>query len=200
MAGESPAESPAAEPPPAEPIAERAGEVGLQLHMGKTKILSSARVRRGVSAAMQVKVGMQQVEVLAVDDSVMYLGKKFCMGENHHDVEIEHRLARAWAKFVSYKNERCSRHYSLAHRLRLFDATVTPTVLYACGSWTMIDTREKKLRTVQRKMIRWIVGMGRRQEGGAVGEMDFRRPRVAAAEPIREKHERVVVDGGLVHL
>ena len=60
-----------------EDLAEGAGEVGLQLHTGKTKILSNAKVRRGVSAAKQVKVGMQEVEDLAVDDSVMYLGKKF---------------------------------------------------------------------------------------------------------------------------
>ena len=84
-----------------EDLAEGAGEVGLQLHMGKTKILSNARVRRGLSAAKQVKVGTEEVEILPVDESTMYLGKKFCMGEKHHDVELDHRLARAWAKFMS---------------------------------------------------------------------------------------------------
>ena len=48
-------------------------------------------------------------------------------------------------------------------RLMLFNATVTPTVLYGCGCWVMIDARERKLRTTQRRMLRWIVGVGRRK-------------------------------------
>ena len=40
---------------------------------------------------------------------------------------------------------------------------VTPTVLYGCGSWTMILSREKKLQTAQRKMLRKIMGLGRKK-------------------------------------
>lgn len=144
-------------------LAEEAAKVGLELHMGKTKIVSNARNRRGVSAAKQVKVGEQDVEVLPIDASVMYLGKKLCMGEEHHDVEVDHRIGRGWAKFMQYKQELCGAHYSLAHRLRLFDATVTPTVLYGSGCWAMTLNRERKLQTAQRKMLRKILGLGRKK-------------------------------------
>ena len=72
-----------------------------------------------------------------------------------------------WAKFMSHKKELCGRCYPLRDRLKLFNATVTPTVLYGCGSWTMTKEREQQLRTAQRKMLRWIVGVGRQRNKGA---------------------------------
>ncbi len=64
---------------------------------------------------------------------------------------------------MTYRNELCGSHYSLAHRLRLFDATVTPTVLYGSSCWTMTLERERRLQTAQRKMLRRILGLGRRK-------------------------------------
>ena len=39
-------------------------------------------------------------------------------------------------------------------RMKLFDATISPTVLYGSGSWAMTIERKRRLRTTQRKMIR----------------------------------------------
>jgi hypothetical protein len=54
------------------------------------------------------------------------------------------------------------KYYSLFQRLRLFDAVVTPTMLYGSGSWVMSTVRAQKIRTTQRKMLRAILGKGRR--------------------------------------
>ena len=55
-----------------------------------------------------------------------------------------------------------NKHYRLQDRLRLFDAVVTPSVLYGSGAWTMTRARESKLRSVQLRMVRSIIRVGRR--------------------------------------
>jgi len=141
-------------------------EVGLEMHMGKTKILTSECTTTDADRPRFMTVRQQNIEIMPVDGSTMYLGRLLSI-QNPHDVEIAHRLKRAWAKFMSYKKELCGKHYPLRDRLKLFNATVTPTVLYGCGCWTMTKEREKKLRTAQRKMLRWIVGVGRKQKTGS---------------------------------
>ena len=89
------------------------------------------------------------------------LGRALAL-HNVHDVELANRLARAWAKYSVYKHELTDKSYSLRQRLRLFEATVTPSVLYGCASWTMTRAREDALRTTQRRMLRQILGKGRR--------------------------------------
>ena len=46
--------------------------------------------------------------------------------------------------------------------LRLFDATVTPTVLYSSGSWTVTKDMLISLRRAHRRMLRLEIGSPRR--------------------------------------
>ena len=128
----------------------QAGAVGLELHMGKTKILSN-----GIGPATrrtEADIDGQKVEVLSPTDSTMYLGRALSL-RNTHETEINHRITRAWCKFGQYKKELMSKAYPLSDRLRLFNAVVTPTVLYGSGAWVITKTREQKPRAAQRRMI-----------------------------------------------
>ena len=62
-----------------------------------------------------------------------------------------------------HKAELTNKKYSLKCRLRLFDSVVTPTVLYGCSSWTFSVAMNQKLQTTQRRMLRMILGVGRRR-------------------------------------
>jgi len=63
-----------------------------------------------------------------------------------------------------YKDELCNNKYELNHRLRLFDSVIMPTILYGSGTWTMDRDRENTLRGTQRKMLRKVLGSGRREK------------------------------------
>ena len=94
--------------------------------------------------------------------SIKYLGRRLSFHEPHLQ-EVEHRIGNAWKKFYAHKKILCDRHYSLADRLKLFDAIITPSVLYGCESWTLTADLEHKLRKAQRHMLRSILRSGRRR-------------------------------------
>ena len=55
-----------------------------------------------------------------------------------------------------------AKYHPLRQRYKLFDAVVTPTVLYGCGSWTMNAARGRMLTKTQRSMARLILGKRRK--------------------------------------
>jgi hypothetical protein len=142
------------------------GEVGLELHMGKTKILANEWAHSGTTSK-HVAVSGHKIEVLPLGGTTMYLGRLLSL-DTIHETELEHRLERAWKKFHVWKHVLCNRSYSLRHRLKLFESAVTPTILYGSSSWSMTSDREAQLRTLQRRMLRWIVGVGRLRRTGEV--------------------------------
>jgi hypothetical protein len=143
-------------------VIRRAAQVGLSIHFGKTSIMNNIPDDERLKPE-GIAVNGGDVSILPYDDSAMYLGRKLCFGDVH-DTELGHRLACGWAKFHKHKSELCCRHFPLRDRLKLFEAVVTPTVLYSAGTWTMNVERERKLKMNQRRMLRKIVRVGRKPE------------------------------------
>ena len=144
-------------------LQEAAASCGLKLHPDKTKILSNASMVKGGTTPNCGKLGDDDIEILAADEATKYLGRKVCF-KNFHEVELEARITAAWSCFHKHKQELTSRFYPLRDRLRLFDSTVTPTVLYGCEAWVLKDQMKRRLRAVQRKMLRMVLGSRRRLE------------------------------------
>ena len=85
---------------------------------------------------------------------------------------MKHGLSRTWAHFGTCGNELTNKRDSLFDRMRLFNAVLTQSVLYGCGGWAMNQSRAMQLRITQRKMLRAIMGKGRKQET-TQDEVDF---------------------------
>lgn len=131
--------------------------VGSEMHMGKNENTDDDHDDKHNA----LRFGDVKVEMLPPNASADYLGRKLCL-DRFHDTEIEARLDKAWQKFFVVKSELCGRVVRLSSRLRLFNAMVTPTFLYGSGTWTVTAERERKIRTAQRRMLRWILGSGRK--------------------------------------
>ena len=135
-----------------------ASRFGLEVHESKTQNIWNGQ---GLASELaKVKIRGRLFNVLGPASSTMYLGRLFSF-EQTHDREIKNRITKAWAKFAVFRSELTDRHYNLAKRLKLFQSTVQPTLLYGCACWTMTRDRESKIRTVQRKMLRAIIGTKR---------------------------------------
>ena len=71
---------------------------------------------------------------------------------------LSHRLRCAWAKFDMFRTSLTNRHVDVRLRMKLFDAVVTPSVLYGLTAMPLTARDEDRLAIAQRKMLRQIVG------------------------------------------
>ena len=145
-----------------EEVYREARACGLQLHPEKTKIITSTNRSGGRPHGRNIKIGDMKIEILTRETSMKYLGRKISFGEYHED-ELASRIRAGWAKFMQHKQELTSKYYSLNDRLRLFTSVITPTVLYGSECWTMTKVMENALKRTQRKMLRMVLGHGRRR-------------------------------------
>ena len=121
---------------------------GLELHPDKTKIMRNTSCRQITSLRVQ---GME-LEVLPVEGATKYLGRKISFRKNTQ-VEVTHRIELAWKKFMMLKTELTDKSYPLKNSLRLFNATVTPTMLYGSAAWALTKDMESKIKRTQRRML-----------------------------------------------
>ena len=97
-----------------------------------------------------------ETEILTRNESVKYLGQKISFYQQE-TTEIKSRIRAAWATFHKYRHELTSKNYMLKHRLRLFDATVSPTFCCAAGTWAPNKEHERMIQSTQRKMLRLTI-------------------------------------------
>ena len=150
-------------------VCESVSQYGLELHPGKTKVLSNTTKCTGRGANTQLSVNGLAIQIVPLTADVKYLGRRITF-DNAMRTELDHRIRCAWAKFVSFKQELTGKYYSLRDRLKLFDSVVTPAVLYGSTSWTLTKVSEHLLIRTQRRMLRMILGSGRRRVAPVVDE------------------------------
>ena len=137
-------------------------KVGLRIHLDKTKILSNQSTINS-NTKRYIEVGEMNIEILTRNESVKYLGQRISFHQQE-TLEIKSRIRAACATFHKYRQELTSKNYMLIHRLRLFDATVSPTLCYAAGTWTPSKEHERMIQSTQRKMLRLIIQTKRKIE------------------------------------
>ena len=96
------------------------------------------------------------IEILTRNQNVKYLGQRISFYQQE-TTEIKSRIRAAWATFHKYRQELTSTNYMLKRRLRLVDATVSPTACYAAGKWAPNKEHERMIQSTQRKMLRLII-------------------------------------------
>ena len=139
-------------------VASEGARVGLQLHPDKTKIQHN-NIGYG-SKVRSAKVHGMSIEILDPSASTMYLGRALSLTDTH-DVELQHRIRRAWAKLGIFKSELPDRDIPLHLRVKLFKPALTPTILYGCCSWVLTNKQEDTFKATQMKMLRAILGRKR---------------------------------------
>ena len=140
-------------------VAQESAKIGLELHPDKTKTLHNG-IGYG-SRVTKADCNGMKIEVLSPGSHTMYLGIALRMGDKRGE-EVRNRTTKAWAKSSIYREQLVDREIPIKHWIQLFDAIVTPTVLCGSRCWVMTADRQHKLRTVQRRMLRMILGTKRK--------------------------------------
>jgi len=141
------------------------GRVGLSLNAKKTKLFTNAERAPGEDVPCYVEVADNMLEVLCSSTAHRYLGRHVCgSAASRGEVELKHRIAAGWARFHQHRQVLLNRDVSIRLRLKLFDATVSPTVLYGMSVLPLTQSQYTRLDAVQRRMLRNIVGWVRLDE------------------------------------
>ena len=123
------------------------------LHSTKTKLTSSTTSKRG--RGNTVAVQDMNIVIPPLEEKIKYLGQLITF-KNAVQVEFEHR---AWATFTSDRQELTSPEYPLRDRLKLFDATVKPSILCAsCRQYTSHVTFSHAVNThsLLHSTLQWL--------------------------------------------
>ena len=163
-------------------LLEEASKVGLEMHTGKTKILTNT------GAMGKLQVNDHYLEILGEGSGTMYLGRLLST-DNVTKTELENRLQKAWKTFFGHKKHLCERRISLRRRLQLFNSTVTAVMLYGCGTWTLLKDDLRRMQSEQRKMLRMMVGVSRKVLGAQTSQSDC-SSNSTAAEDYEEEEEQ----------
>ena len=125
------------------------------------ELLHNGSKRSNHTSRSPANIRGHSVRVLPFADSTKYLGRLFTF-DDYHATEIHNRFSCGWRKFHTLRDEVTNKRYPLRLRLRLFNGTVTPTILHACTSWTLTNDLLITLQRTQRRMLRMIIGTPRR--------------------------------------
>ena len=130
-----------------------------------------------------IELAGELVEVLDGQVSHKYLGRQI-PGDvrSRNNVEVAHRIKCAWARFSQHRDAALTdKNIGLRSRLRLFAAVVSPCVLFGLAACALTGVQVESLDTVQRRMLRLIVGWVRTGEEPWADTMRRMRDRVARA-------------------
>ena len=107
-------------------LVEEFSKVGLELNASKSKILTNETVD-----FEYIDIAGDMVEIVQDLKTHRYLGR-FLSGnlDARGLIEVRHRIQCAWMKFGQNARTVTNRKVSLKLRLRLFDAVVSPSLLF----------------------------------------------------------------------
>ena len=74
--------------------------------------------------------------------------------DGNFQMEVEHRIKKAWAAFAKYRALLLHGRGSVKKRLRLLDMAAKSSMLWGAGAWSLTIRQEQSISGVQRRMIR----------------------------------------------
>ena len=172
-------------------IIKAARQRGLEVHDGKTKVLTNAARITGRKIPDNVIVGDKRFKILEESSSTKWLGRKVSF-QDPHETELNNRISAAWRAFAVHKDELTNKKYRLKDRLRLFDAVITSTVTYGCETWVLKTDQQRRLRTTQRKMLRMVLNAKRRRVAPKESSSTSSADETEVNEEQEEKEEDVM--------
>jgi hypothetical protein len=150
-----------------------AGAVGLRLNIKKTE-----QMQLNQPPGMNAKKLVSNGQDIAVVNDFKYLGSQ--VGSNEKDVKS--RIALAWLAFAKLKTILKAARPTVKFKMRLFNATCIPVLLYGCETWVLTEPLLKRLDVFARVCYRIMLNI--RQADMHMTNTDLYR--LADQRPIRE--------------
>jgi len=135
-------------------------ELGLNVNCDKCKVQTNRALR---SSSAFLCFDGHRIPIVPRSEGFKILGAIISVNVGFA-LEFANRIACGWGKFHSLRKLLCRRSCSLKRRLKLFDATVSKTVLWCTESWNLSKDQLRELQSTQNEMLRRIIGQKRRPD------------------------------------
>ena len=129
--------------------------------MHPSKCQAQSNLTEGVARG---KVDLEEglsIEVVEEGEGLKVLGTKLYLTDCTSK-EVRDRVQIGWRKFFALSRLLMNQGTSMKRRFRLWNATVTKSVLWCSESWAMTVADKKFLQAACHKMMRRISGLKRR--------------------------------------
>lgn len=135
-------------------LAQELTNAGLTINASKTKILTTDENITCSEAPLLVDAAGSMVEVVRRNATHKYLGRLFPGDlKQRGPSNLAHRFTCAWFKYHSLQPTLENKRIPIRLRLKLFDAVISPTVLYSLPTTPLTSSHLEKLDALQRKMM-----------------------------------------------
>jgi hypothetical protein len=124
--------------------------VGLNMHLGKTKVMSNK-----FTTPTDIIVGGQKIEEV---NNYIYLGQQITK-DHDQTQEVKRRIGLGWCAFNKLNSIMCKRNVPMALKRKAFNECILPVLTYGSETWSLNNTQLHKLVITQRKMERIMVGV-----------------------------------------
>ena len=131
-------------------VADTSARIGLNIHKGKSKVL---RVNAtNTSPIMLEDTALEEVE------SFVYLGS-IVDKQGGTDADVKTRVGKARTAFQQLRNVWVSKHLTNKLKIKIYNATIKPVLLYGAETWRASVTNIKKLQSFTNNCLRRILGI-----------------------------------------
>ncbi|XP_073820509.1 uncharacterized protein [Musca autumnalis] len=134
-----------------EQLLQNAKTIGLKINMKKTKLM---RLETQNTSPLIVMVDSTPTVVDDVD-SFCYLGS-IITKDGGADTDVQSRINKARIAFHNMRKIWSSRNISRSTKLRLFNTSIKPILLYGCETWKVTKTINQALQVFINKCLRRI--------------------------------------------
>ena len=135
-------------------LQEELSRLGLEMLEKKTKIMTTC-IDRHIDF---LDINGMLIEVLPMDSSHAYLGRRVAISGARTDIEISKRIRMARMKYRQWRRTLVNKAIPVHLRMKLLDSIVTPTVLYGLASLPLSTSNLRRFNSVQNRMMRNIAG------------------------------------------
>ena len=126
--------------------------MGMTINWGKTKVMV---VKRGGGTGNITANGVEIENV----KTMKYLGAMLDE-EGSCEAEVDHRIGAASKVIGAMRKEIIDRReLTKATKLRVINATVMPTLLYACETWTLLERHKSRIQALEMRCLRRVEGV-----------------------------------------
>ena len=152
--------------------------IGLQMHADKTKILTTIYF----SSKQFVHIGDMRIEVLHPTAQHKYLGRQLCLDASIRTrIEVENRCKIGWGRFHQCRKWLTHTHIPVEQRLKYSESVVKPAALFGLHILPLSLKDLHHIASMQRRMLRLVVGWRRQTDEPWADTMRRMRNRVQRA-------------------